>query len=194
MSDRLIGSYFSDLAKLGQAARATDRNGSEVEVDAVIDWFVAEARRRTAGQSKIVFIGNGGSAAIASHMAADYAKNGRLRAMAFNDAPALTCYSNDLGYEEVFSTPIALHAFAGDLLVAISSSGRSRNILNAVAAARERNMAILTLSGFGVDNPLRTLGDFNLYVPSDSYGYVEISHLALIHAALDRAMSAEQPV
>ena len=86
-----------------------------------------------------MFIGNGGSAGIASHLAIDFSKNGGLRALAFNDPSALTCLGNDLGYENVFAKQIELHGRAGDLLIAISSSGRSPNILNAVEAARCRD-------------------------------------------------------
>jgi D-sedoheptulose 7-phosphate isomerase len=143
------------------------------------------ARETHRAGNKIMFVGNGGSAGIASHLAIDYSKNGCLRAMAFNDAAALTCLSNDLGYDKVFSEQIALHARPGDLLVAISSSGASGNILNAVRAARAAGAAVVTLSGFTPDNPLRQAGDINFYVRSDAYGFVEVAHLALCHAVLD---------
>jgi D-sedoheptulose 7-phosphate isomerase len=138
--------------------------------------------------NKLMFIGNGGSAAIASHMAADFSKTGNLRSVAFNDASALTCLGNDLGYENVFAKQIELHARQGDFLVAISSSGRSANILKGVSAARATGCAVLTLSGFQSDNPLRRQGDINMWVNSDYYGFVEIAHMALTHAILDMAM------
>src|SRR5690606_6063360 len=100
----------------------------------------------------------------------------------------LSCYGNDLGFDQVFAAPLRTHANAGDLLIAISSSGRSSDILNAVATAREKSCAVLTLSGFSADNPLRRLGDLNLYVASAEYGFVEIAHLALCHSVLDLAM------
>jgi D-sedoheptulose 7-phosphate isomerase len=133
-----------------------------------------------------MFIGNGGSAAISSHMAIDFNKNGRVRALAFNDGAALTCLGNDHDFSEVFSRQIGFHAQAGDLLFAISSSGRSADIVKAVAAARDIGCQIVTLSGFTPDNPLRLLGDINLFVPSDAYGFVEISHLVLCHAVVDQ--------
>ena len=136
----------------------------------------------------MIFIGNGCSAAIASHMAIDYTKNGGIRAMAMNDGSALTCLSNDLGYENVFAKQLEMHARQGDLLVAISSSGSSENILPAVGTARERGCAVITLSGFSPNNPLRQMGDLNLYVPSGEYGFVEVTHLSLCHAMLDLAM------
>jgi D-sedoheptulose 7-phosphate isomerase len=145
-----------------------------------IDHMVRACRRG----HKLIFIGNGGSAAIASHQAADYLKNGGLESMAFNDASLLTCLGNDCGYEFVFSKPVERFAKAGDILIAISSSGRSPNILNAVRCARARKTGIVTLSGFGGHNPLRRLGDINFYVPVRAYGLVEVSHHALLHAML----------
>jgi D-sedoheptulose 7-phosphate isomerase len=105
--------------------------------------------------------------------------------MAFNDPSALTCLGNDLGYENVFAKQIEFHARAGDLLIAISSSGRSPNILAAVTAARARNCRVVTYSGFTEDNDLRRTGDVNFFVRSREYGFVEVSHLALCHAVLD---------
>lgn len=140
---------------------------------------------RTDNQS-IYFIGNGGSAGIASHMAADWLKNGRFRAMCFNDPAQLTCLTNDIGFTSVFAEPLKRFGKPGDILVAISSSGRSLNIINACWAAKEMGMFVITLSGFDADNPLRELGDSNFYVPSHKYGTVEITHLAMCHAMLDR--------
>ena len=135
--------------------------------------------------NKLIYIGNGGSAAIASHLAIDYSKNGGIRSLAFNDLSALTCLGNDLGYENVFAKQIDFHARPGDLLIAISSSGKSPNILAGVAAARARNCSIVTLSGFSEENALRRTGDVNFYVQSSAYGFVEIAHLSLCHAILD---------
>jgi D-sedoheptulose 7-phosphate isomerase len=97
----------------------------------------------------------------------------------------LTCLGNDLGYDRVFAKQVELYARADDLVIAISSSGRSANILNAVKAARAAKCAVVTLSGFTADNPLRRLGDINFYVASDRYGFVEIGHLTICHAILD---------
>ena len=111
-----------------------------------------------------------------------------MRALAFNDASALTCLGNDLGYQNVFAKQLEFHAHAGDLLIAISSSGCSPNILAAVAAARTANVGVVTFSGFGRDNELRRAGDLNFYVRSSEYGFVEVAHLSLCHAILDLDM------
>lgn len=142
-------------------------------------------RAAQAANKKIIMVGNGGSAGIASHQSVDYWKNGGVRAIAFNDASLLTCIGNDLGYENVFSVPIAQFADKGDILFAISSSGASPNILNAAKAARDTGCKLVTFSGFAATNPLRSLGDLNFHVGSSSYGLVEILHLFIIHTILD---------
>ena len=188
MTQPTLNSYLESLAGVNTATEATDPNGHPMPIDEAVDWAVARARRAHADGNKLMFIGNGGSAAIASHLAIDFSKNGGMRACAFNDGAALTCLANDLGYENVFAHQIALHGRPGDLLVAISSSGCSANILNGVEAARLNGAEVMTLSGFKPDNPLRAMGEVNLYVPSMDYGFVEISHLTLGHAILDLAM------
>ena len=142
-----------------------------------------DVRSRT---GRVFFIGNGGSAAIASHMAIDWMNKAEIPAMAFNDSAALTCLSNDYGFESVFSRPMIMHDFGeDDLLFAISSSGKSRNILKAVERADEATGKVITLTGFDPDNPLRKLGDVNFYVRSHSYGVVETVHLGILHTLLD---------
>ena len=134
---------------------------------------------------KIILIGNGGSASIASHTAIDLWKTAGIKAITFNDASLLTCISNDFGYEQVFEKPIEMFAEKGDILIAISSSGMSRNIINGVKTAKEKGCITITMSGFKKNNILKTLGDINFYVPSMSYGYVELSHTILCHFISD---------
>ena len=134
---------------------------------------------------KYFFIGNGGSAAIASHMATDFSNKAGISALALNDLSALTCVSNDYGYGDVFERQLGWHAKPGDRLFAISSSGQSANILNAAKYAGRAGLMVITMSGFAPDNPLRQLGDVNFYVPSSSYGIVETAHLAILHALLE---------
>lgn len=130
---------------------------------------------------RVIFIGNGGSAAIASHMAVDYTKNGGIRSMAFNDAPTLTCLANDYGYFQVFAKQLEYYASEHDVVVLISSSGKSKNILEAAAQAMNMDMDIVTFSGMDKDNPLTGMGDLNFFVPAADYGLIEITHLSLLH-------------
>ena len=138
------------------------------------------------------FIGNGGSAGIAMHMTADFLKNGRMRTHGMYDTATLTCLANDFGYEHCFSQQIEWLAKAEDVLVAISSSGESENILNAVKIAREKGCSILTLTGFRPDNTLRQMGDMNIYVPSDEYGIVESIHNMILQQVVDEILERDK--
>ena len=180
-----IAEYFEKLAALFSSVEVTDLHQGRVELSKGLLTAVDLVATQTAMGRKVMFIGNGGSAAIASHQAVDYWKNGGMRAIAFNDSSLLTCIGNDFGYPQVFVKPVEMFADAGDVLVAISSSGRSENILSAVNAARKKECKVITMSGFAADTPLRLRGDLNFYVVSDSYGHVEIVHLTLCHCILD---------
>jgi D-sedoheptulose 7-phosphate isomerase len=180
-----IRRYFTTLSDHLVQAVVTSASGAPIEMADAVNMIMAMARRTHAAGNKLIFVGNGGSSSIASHMATDYSKNGDVRAMTLNDSSMLTCLGNDLGYERVFAKQIELYARPDDLVIAISSSGRSANILNAVAAARAAGCAIVTFSGFTADNPLRRLGDVNFFIDADRYGFVEIGHLTICHAILD---------
>lgn len=177
--------YFLELGDIMARVEASDGALAPIAYDEGIERATALIRGQTAAGRKVIFVGNGGSAAIASHQAIDYWKNGGMRAIAFNDPVLLTCIGNDLGYPHVFEEPIAMFADAGDVLIAISSGGRSENILRAAAAGMAAGCRVITMSGFRPDNPLRTRGELNFYAPSDSYGYVEITHLAVCHCIVD---------
>jgi D-sedoheptulose 7-phosphate isomerase len=177
--------YFSALASLLRDTEITSVAGESIEFASAVSRMIAQARATHTAGNKLIFVGNGGSAAIASHMATDYSIRGDIRSLALNDGSMLTCLHNDFGYEQIFAKQIELYARKGDLLVAISSSGRSPNILQAVATARKAGCAVITFSGFTAENPLRRLGDLNFYIASDRYGFVEIGHLTLCHAVLD---------
>ena len=175
---------LEELAALTRRVVFTDRTGAPGDPDPGFDRCIdLLAGCGTAGGA-VFWVGNGGSAALASHFAVDVFNAG-IRSTAFNDASMLTCMGNDCGYEQVFARPVSLFASPGDVLIAISSSGRSPNILAAVRAARERDCSVLTLSGFRPDNPLRGLGDGNFYVPSEAYGPVETVHAIICHALVD---------
>lgn len=149
---------------------------------AALKHFQKEAHARHKKGRKVIFIGNGGSAAIASHMAVDWTKNGPIRAVAFNDAATLTCLSNDHGYPNVFAKQLEYYAQTGDLVVIISSSGKSPNVLAAARAANALGLDSVRLSGMDPENELRRGGRLNFYVPSGDYGLVELTHLCLLHA------------
>jgi hypothetical protein len=126
----VVKHYFDTLAELLHGTVVTSPEGTSLTLEQGIDWMRQAARETHTGRNKIMFVDNGGSAGISSHLAIDYAKNGGLRATAFNDPAALTWLGNDLGYDQVFAKLLELRLRSGDLLVAISSSGRYANILN----------------------------------------------------------------
>lgn len=177
--------YFEDLSAVLRTVQATLAGGQATSLAEGLEHAIELILRSTGQGRKLMFIGNGGSAAIASHQAVDYWKNGGLRAMAFNDSSGLTCVGNDYGYPHLFEKPIEMFADPGDLLIAISSSGKSENILRGAQAALDKGCGVITMSGFKPDNPLRSLGSVNFYAASSSYGYVEITHLALCHCLID---------
>jgi len=134
----------------------------------------------------IFFVGNGASASMASHTAVDLAKNSRMHTEVFTDLALITAVGNDIGYDSVYSEPLRHRLEGGDMLVAISSSGMSPNILRAVEVARTQGGVVATLSAMSEDNALRRLGDLNFYVPARSYGFAESAHAAILHYWIDR--------
>lgn len=180
-----VGNFFDDLVVAERTITVCDANGAMLDFAEGMTRAVELLATQTAQGRQILFVGNGASAAISSHQAVDYWKSGGMRARSFNDPVLLTCISNDFGYAYVFEKPIEMFAEAGDVLVAVSSSGRSENIVRAAHAARRKQCRIITLSGFEHDNPLRGLGDLNFHVSSKSYGLVEITHLGISHCLLD---------
>ena len=186
--DANIAEYFQHLGGLGGRTEASERGGAAIVLDDAVARAVSLSLATKQSGGRVLFVGNGGSAAIASHMATDWLKNGGYAATCFNDGATLTCLGNDLGYDQVFALQIERHGRAGDLLFAISSSGKSRNILNAATAAMEVGVKVITLTGFGPDNPLRRMGDLNFWLPDYHYGFAEIGHLAICHAILDMSM------
>ena len=123
-------------------------------------------------QAWLFFIGNGGSSAIASHMTADYMKNGGMNTYSLYDNAVTTCMGNDYGYESIFSRPMEFLVKKGDLVVAISSSGNSPNIIAAIETAKLKGASVITFTGFRSDNRAKQLGDINVYVPCEKYGIV----------------------
>jgi D-sedoheptulose 7-phosphate isomerase len=188
-----ISSYFNELGRALTAVRVSDAEGLPLDMQKGFEWVAETARNAHNSGNKVILIGNGGSAAIASHHAIEFLKNGGIRAQALNDLAALTCLSNDLGYANVFSEQLKTQGVPGDMLIAISSSGQSVNILKAAEVARANRMKIATFSGFQPDNLLRGRGDVNFYVNSNQYGFVEVAHHALIQAILDIYVFPRRP-
>ena len=180
-----VTEYLRRLAELVSSAVATDGDGRPLSVDEAAARVVDRIRDAARAGLKIMLVGNGGSAAVVSHLQNDLCKGAGIRALVFTEPPLLTAYSNDDGYETAYESATRLWTVPGDLLIAMSSSGRSENILRACRAASEAGGTVVTFSGFLPDNPLRSLGAVNFYVRSRSYGHVETAHGALGHYVLD---------
>jgi D-sedoheptulose 7-phosphate isomerase len=135
---------------------------------------------------KVLLCGNGGSAADAQHIAAElvgcYEKQRRSwPAIALTtDTSALTAVSNDLGYEQVFARQLAGLAQAGDVLIAISTSGKSKNVLRAAERARDLGCKTIALTG-ATTEPLGSLCDVSVAVPSSRTARVQEAHITIGH-------------
>ena len=156
--------------------------GTEPGIVAALEILV-QARENS---GSVYVIGNGGSAAVASHAVIDLINVAKLRAFTLNEPSVLTCIVNDYGYENAYSRLLAHMARPGDVLIAISSGGRSMNIRNAATQVVSNGGSVITLSGFSQDNPLRSLGDVNIWLDASDYGLVEVGHQFILHNMSDR--------
>ena len=139
---------------------------------------------RTQG-GRVYIVGNGGSSSIASHVSVDFAKVARVPSMTFNDSNLITCFANDYGYENWVKEAIKAYCESNDMMILISSSGTSKNIVNAAKYCQINNINLITLSGFSSDNPLTKLGNINFHVNSDNYNYIEMTHHIILVSIVD---------
>lgn len=167
--------YFASIANCVQTADAD-----------LLLHAANELRKVRERKGKVILIGNGGSAAMASHVAVDLTKAAGVRAINFNEADLLTCLANDYGYEHWVEKALDFYADEGDLVILISSSGKSPNIVNGARRAHELKLRVITLSGFSPDNPLRALGEVNLWADSMAYNIVEMTHHIWLLALVDK--------
>ena len=127
-------------------------------------------------KKKIMIAGNGGSSAIASHVSVDLTKNCRIRCTNFNEYDLITCFANDFGYEKWLQKAIEYYYDKGDCIILISSSGKSKNIINAARYAKKRGIYLITFSGFESNNSLRKLGKINFWLNCKDYNTIESIH------------------
>ncbi len=167
--------------------RLTDRlaavSHSDLDAMAVLLQSVGDKGR------KVIVAGNGGSAAMASHVSVDLTKTAGVRSVSFNESDLITCFANDYGYEHWLERAIDCYADAHDVAILISSSGRSANIVNAAHEARRKGLAVVTFSGFDAANPLRQIGHTNFWVDSTEYNIVEMVHHIWLVAVVDRIVA-----
>jgi D-sedoheptulose 7-phosphate isomerase len=157
-----------------------------VSLSVGLEAIAEEFRAARARESNVWWVGNGGSAALCSHLSQDLLNKIGLRSLALTDSALLSCMANDYGYSEVYRRPLSVLARENDLLIAVSSSGNSENILRCVDLARDKDMRVITLSGFHADNSLRErASDVSVYLPCELYGHAEVGHETLLHSVIE---------
>ena len=177
--------YITELIQTLEQTRVYVKENKELGYESGMQILVECFTRHKETDTQIFFIGNGGSSAIASHMTADFMKNGGMKTYSLYDNAVTTCMGNDYGYEHVFSRPLEFLGQKDDLLVAVSSSGNSPDIVNAINMANAKKMETITFTGFKKDNKSRQLGTINVYVPSEKYGIVESIHNLMLQQVVD---------
>ena len=178
MSDKVfIKAYLEDFSALVKP------ENQKVEKIISTKNTLVQAKKNNA---KIMIFGNGGSAAIASHVSVDLTKNANIRSVNFNEADLITCFANDYGYERWIEKAIDFYADDKDVLILISSSGKSPNMINACKVARNKKMSkIITFTGHDKNNPLSKLGDINFWINSKAYNFVENLHQVWLLTIVD---------
>ena len=179
-----LTSYLNDFSDLvNPDEKIIDQLGKVADLIKIIN----------AKGNKVLIFGNGGSAAISSHFSVDLTKNAGVRCVNCNEADLITCFSNDYGYERWVEKAVDFYGDEGDLLIVISSSGSSKNMLNGVKAARNGNFnAVVTFTGFADENLLRQLGDINLWADSKAYNFIENIHQVWLLAIVDLIIGSRE--
>jgi D-sedoheptulose 7-phosphate isomerase len=176
--------YFEEIAGLQRNCKALCR-GEEITIAAMFDTWVLEAHRVANSKGNVFFAGNGASATMAEHFGFDAMQNAGLKTINFSETAYLTAISNDSRFEEVFVPKLRRFGNPGDMLVTISSSGNSPNILRALEEAEKLGIFRVTLSAMRPDNHSRRMSELSIYVPASTYGLAESLHSALLHCWLD---------
>ncbi len=172
--DSFFKNYFLDL----------NRNIENVDL-IKLEKFYNLIKKIKINKNKVIIVGNGGSAAIASHVSVDLTKVAKVRCINFNESDLITCYANDYGYENWVSQSLESYADKNDLVILISSSGNSKNIINAAKKSLEMKLKLVTLSGFKKNNKLSKYGNLNFWVDSSSYNKVEMTHHIWLLSVVD---------
>ena len=165
--DKFLQNYLIDFSNLIKPNKDIVRKLIQTR-----NIFLNTSKKR----GKILIFGNGGSAAIASHVSVDLTKNANIRTVNFNESDLITCFSNDYGYERWVEKAVDFYADRNDTLVLISSSGKSRNMINACKAARRKKIKVISLTGHTKNNPLSKITDLSLWIDSKAYNFVENTH------------------
>ena len=180
-----VATRIERLSHVLENTSCTDSSRNKIALEDGLKQIQEVIKDRRKSNSLYV-LGNGGSAAIASHAAIDFRNVCKISTSCFGDHSMLTCFSNDYGYENVYKEAVKLSVVENDLLFAVSSSGNSKNIIPAAEEAKRKGAFLVTFSGFKSSNNLRKIGDLNFWCNDNDYGIIEISHQFLLHNISDR--------
>tara|TARA_B100000401_G_C52805120_1_gene720721 strand:+ start:547 stop:1119 length:573 start_codon:yes stop_codon:yes gene_type:complete len=170
--------YFQDFIKhFDASSQNTDK----------LDLLAKQLKQTNLKRKKIILIGNGGSAAMASHVSVDLTKNAKIRAINFNEPDLITCLSNDFGHENWMKSALNFYCDKGDLVILISSSGQSKNIINAGKWCINKKIKLVTFTGRKKNNKLKLLNKkgINFWVNSNAYNQIEMVHHVWLLAVVD---------
>ncbi len=175
---KFINNYFQNLFKIIYSRY--NYNEKLIELKKKI-------KKVSKKNKKLIFVGNGGSAATSSHATVDFTKNAKIKSINFNESDLITCFSNDYGYENWIKEALKFYGEKGDLLVIFSCSGKSKNLINAANYAKKSKIDLVTFTGISENNLLKKINKngLNFFIPSKSYNQIEITHHLLILLAVD---------
>ena len=172
--------YFKEIKNHLQIKKKNDYIKNLIKVSAII-------KQKSKNKKKLILVGNGGSSTIASHVSLDLTKNAKIRAVNFNDPSLITCFTNDFGQENWITSALDFYCDKGDIVILISSSGVSRNIVKAGQWCIRNKINLVTFTGRSKSNDLRTLNKkgINFWVNSHSYNHIETIHSILLLSIVD---------
>lgn len=185
MMSRYTEEYFLTIKQGLDALIATDREGNVLDNNEAMEKWIDVCETKKQQEGIFFFCGNGASATMAEHMSHDCFQNADFLTETCSETSHITAISNDISYEEVFAYRINKMLKDKDMLITVSSSGNSPNVVKAIEAAQKKGVFVVTVSGKDADNKSRRMGDLNFYVPLDTYGLVESAHAVLLHCWLD---------
>ena len=175
MDYKFFFSHYAD--SISELLKNVDTNLIKASVN-----LIANTKKN---KNKIYIVGNGGSSSIASHVSVDFTKVAKINCSTFNNANLITCFANDYKYENWVVEAIKAYSLEQDLFILISSSGTSKNIVNAAQYCKQKKINLITLSGFKKNNPLSQSGNINFHVESEEYNFIEMTHHIILLSIVD---------
>ena len=147
--------------------------------------------KKKKNKSKIFLAGNGASASIANHIATDLSKSAGFKATTFNESNLITCLSNDYRYKNWIKEALKIYSEEKDIVILISSSGMSKNIIEAAKYCKTKKISVISLSGFSKKNSLNKYGKFKFHVNSKNYNVVESCHLIILLNIVEKLLQTK---